>query len=155
VLVRYNPEGDAALNQRQVSRLTRLSDYLHQTQTLFMFELLVPPEPMQLEQFEGDKNAYDLQLRPRLASSSVLRSGERVSGSLWSILRLNASPEGRQSHTLHTVLKNGFTSLRKPEAQKRLRSTMHKGGLNYVLHLWMQKALQYYGRCEKHCGKVF
>jgi myo-inositol catabolism protein IolC len=66
VLVRYNPEGDAALNQRQAGRLKCLSDYLHQAQTLFMFELLVPAEPMQLEQVEGDKNAYDLQLRPRL-----------------------------------------------------------------------------------------
>ena len=28
VLVRYNPEGDAALNQRQAARLKRLSDYL-------------------------------------------------------------------------------------------------------------------------------
>src|SRR5216684_4042575 len=66
VLVRYNPEGEMALNQRQVSRLKRLSDYLHRTQRLFMFELLVPASPMQLEQVEGDKNAYDLQLRPRL-----------------------------------------------------------------------------------------
>ncbi len=71
VLVRYNPEGEVALNQRQVARLTRLSDYLHQAQTLFMFELLVPPEPMQLEQFEGDKNAYDLQLRPRLMMQAI------------------------------------------------------------------------------------
>ncbi len=71
VLVRYNPEGDAALNQRQTSRLRRLSDYLHQTQRLFMFELLVPPESMQLEQVEGDKNAYDLQLRPRLMMQAI------------------------------------------------------------------------------------
>jgi myo-inositol catabolism protein IolC len=71
VLVRYNPEGDAALNQRQVGRLKRLSDYLHQTQTLFMFELLVPPEPMQLEQVEEDKNAYDLQVRPRLMMQAI------------------------------------------------------------------------------------
>jgi myo-inositol catabolism protein IolC len=71
VLVRYNPEGDAALNQRQVARLKRLSDYLHQAQTLFMFELLVPASPMQLEQFEGDKNAYDLQLRPRLMLQAI------------------------------------------------------------------------------------
>jgi myo-inositol catabolism protein IolC len=42
VLVRYNPEGDAALNLRQAGRLKRLSDYLHRTQRLFMFELLVP-----------------------------------------------------------------------------------------------------------------
>ena len=71
VLVRYNPEGDAALNQRQASRLKRLSDYLHQTETLFMFELLVPASPMQLEQVEGDMNAYDLQLRPRLMMQTI------------------------------------------------------------------------------------
>src|SRR2546429_9107351 len=71
VLVRYNPAGDAALNQRQASRLRRLSDYLHQTQRLFMFELLGPPESMQLEQVEGDTNAYDLQLRPRLMMQTI------------------------------------------------------------------------------------
>src|SRR5256885_6577965 len=71
VLVRYNPEGDAALDQRQASRLKRLSDYLHQTQTLFMFELLVPASAMQLEQVEGDTNAYDLQLRPRLMMQTI------------------------------------------------------------------------------------
>jgi myo-inositol catabolism protein IolC len=71
VLVRYNPEGDAALNQRQASRLKRLSDYLHQSQRLFMFELLVPPELMQLDQVEGDKHAYDLQLRPRFMMQAI------------------------------------------------------------------------------------
>jgi myo-inositol catabolism protein IolC len=71
VLVRYNPEGDAALNQRQAGRLTRLSDYLHQAQTHFMFELLVPASAMQLEQVEGDKNAYDLQLRPHLMLQAI------------------------------------------------------------------------------------
>ena len=71
VLVRYNPEGDVSLNQRQTGRLKRLSDYLHQEQTLFMFELLVPASPMQLEQFEGDTNAYDLELRPRLMMQTI------------------------------------------------------------------------------------
>lgn len=71
VLVRYNPEGDGALNQRQVSRLKRLSDYLHQAQRLFMFELLVPASAMHLEQVEGDTNAYDLQLRPRLMMQTI------------------------------------------------------------------------------------
>ena len=71
VLVRYNPEGDAALNPRQARRLARLSDYLHQAQTLFMFELLVPPEPAHLKMVDGDKNAYDLQIRPRLMLQAV------------------------------------------------------------------------------------
>src|SRR5580693_1751689 len=43
VLVRYNPEGDRMLNIRQSDRLRRLSDYLQTaSQSLFMFELLVP-----------------------------------------------------------------------------------------------------------------
>jgi len=71
VLVRYNPEGDAALNVRQATRLARLSDYLHRGQTLFMFELLVPPEPMHLQQLDGDKNAYDLRVRPRLMLQAI------------------------------------------------------------------------------------
>src|SRR5215475_15491350 len=67
VLVRYNPEGDRALNSRQAARLKRLSDYLHtQTGTKFMFELLVPAEKVQLDRLHGDRKAYDAQLRPQL-----------------------------------------------------------------------------------------
>jgi len=67
VLVRYNPEGDAALNQRQAARLKQLSDYLHsKSQSRFMFELLVPAEKAQLDRLKGNKKAYDLELRPKL-----------------------------------------------------------------------------------------
>jgi myo-inositol catabolism protein IolC len=66
VLVRYNPEGDKALNRRQAVRLKRLSDYLHGSDRLFMFELLVDAEPAQLERLHGNQNDYDLNLRPRL-----------------------------------------------------------------------------------------
>ena len=66
VLVRYNPEGDAALNQRQAARLKRLSDYLHaKGQSMFMFELLVPAEKAQLDKVKGDKKAYDLRTAAR------------------------------------------------------------------------------------------
>jgi myo-inositol catabolism protein IolC len=67
VLVRYNPEGDAELNRRQTERLRRLSDYLlSANRSLFMFELLVPPEKSQLDRVHGDKSAYDLKIRPAL-----------------------------------------------------------------------------------------
>lgn len=67
VLVRYNPEGDAILNRRQAARLKKLSNYLHsESESRFMFELLVPPEKTQLERIKGDKQAYDLELRPKL-----------------------------------------------------------------------------------------
>ena len=72
VLVRYNPEGDPALNQRQTARLKQLSDYLHDnSQSLFMFELLVPAEKAQLDRVNADKRAYDLELRPRLMAEAI------------------------------------------------------------------------------------
>ena len=73
VLVRYNPEGDQSLNRRQSDRLKRLSDYLHsgRSGSRFMFELLVPPEPAQLDRLNGDKAAYDLELRPRLMAQTI------------------------------------------------------------------------------------
>jgi 5-dehydro-2-deoxygluconokinase len=72
VLVRYNPQGDQALNRRQSARLNRLSDYLHsESRSLFMFELLVPPEKAQIEKLQGNKKAYDLELRPRLVVETI------------------------------------------------------------------------------------
>jgi 5-dehydro-2-deoxygluconokinase len=72
VLVRYNPEADKALNRRQAERLKRLSDYLHaKGQSRFMFELLVPAEPAQLERVGGNKKAYDLELRPGLMVATI------------------------------------------------------------------------------------
>jgi 5-dehydro-2-deoxygluconokinase len=71
VLVRYNPEGDKDLNRRQASRLRKLSDYLHASGRLFMFELLVPPLPAQLQRLGNDKKAYDLQLRPTLMVQAI------------------------------------------------------------------------------------
>jgi myo-inositol catabolism protein IolC len=71
-LVRYNPEGDPDLNARQSARLRRLSDYLHgKSRSLFLFELLVPAETAQLDRFNGDRNAYDLQLRPKLMVQAI------------------------------------------------------------------------------------
>jgi 5-dehydro-2-deoxygluconokinase len=86
VLVRYNPEGDAALNRRQAERLQRLSDYLHKSDRLFMFELLVPPEPAQLSRVGGDKKAYDLQLRPTLMVQTIHQLQDAgVEADVWKI----------------------------------------------------------------------
>jgi 5-dehydro-2-deoxygluconokinase len=72
VLVRYNPESDKALNQRQAARLKRLSDYLQgKGRSRFMFELLVPAEKAQLDRLGGDKKAYDRELRPGLMVQTI------------------------------------------------------------------------------------
>jgi 5-dehydro-2-deoxygluconokinase len=87
VLVRYNPEGDQALNRRQTARLKTLSEYLHSDgRSRFMFELLVPPEPAQLDQVKGDKKAYDLELRPRLMIETIEQLQDaQVEPDVWKI----------------------------------------------------------------------
>jgi len=72
VLVRYNPGGDEELNRRQAARLRRLSDYLKtMNRSLFMFELLVPAEKTQLDKVNGDKKAYDREIRPSLMIETI------------------------------------------------------------------------------------
>jgi myo-inositol catabolism protein IolC len=73
VLVRYNPEGDAALNKRQVAKLRQLSEWLHERRRKFLFELLVPAEPAQLERAGGDEDRYDAELRPELMLEAILQ----------------------------------------------------------------------------------
>src|SRR5437667_3342611 len=87
VLVRYNPESDQALNRRQAARLKRLSDYLHgESRSLFLFELLVPPEKVQLDKLKGDKKAYDLELRPRLMVETIQKLQDaHVEPDVWKI----------------------------------------------------------------------
>jgi 5-dehydro-2-deoxygluconokinase len=51
--------------------LRQLSDYLHLSGRLYMFELLVPPQPAQLHRLGNDKKAYDLQLRPTLMVQAI------------------------------------------------------------------------------------
>jgi 5-dehydro-2-deoxygluconokinase len=72
VLVRYNPEGDPALNRRQAERLRRLSEYLRgRGQSRYMFELLVPAEKAQLDRVGGDTKRYDRELRPGLMVRAI------------------------------------------------------------------------------------
>jgi myo-inositol catabolism protein IolC len=71
VLVRYNPDGDAEMNERQLGRLKELADWLHDHDRKFLFELLVPAEPAHLESVGGDSDRYDAELRPELMRRSI------------------------------------------------------------------------------------
>ena len=86
VLVRYNPDGERDLNQRQAERLKRLSDVLHGGGRKFMFELLVPAEPAQLAKVGGDKKAYDREVRPALMARAIRELQDfGVEPDLWKI----------------------------------------------------------------------
>src|SRR3954468_18427270 len=71
VLVRYNPDGDAEMNQRQLERLKRLADWLHSKDRKFLFELLRSAEEAPLEQGGGDSGRYDTELRPELMRRAI------------------------------------------------------------------------------------
>ena len=71
VLVRYNPEADREMNARQTERLRRLGEWLHERDRLFLFELLVPATPQQLEAVGGDESRWDTQERPKLMKTAI------------------------------------------------------------------------------------
>jgi myo-inositol catabolism protein IolC len=98
VLVRYNPEGDEALNREQSARLKRLSDYLHsESHRLFMFELLVPAEKAQLDRVNGDKKAYDLEIRPGLMARAIEQLQDAgVEADVWKIEGLDRREDCEQ-----------------------------------------------------------
>jgi myo-inositol catabolism protein IolC len=86
VLVRYNPEGDAGMNERQTERLKRLADWLHEHDRKFLLELLVPAEDHQLEKVDGDADRYDAELRPELMRRTITEFQDAgVEADIWKI----------------------------------------------------------------------
>ncbi len=86
VLVRYNPEASRELNQRQLERLKKISDYCHSHENKFLFELLVPATPSQLAQFSGNPSQYDKELRPKLMIGAMKEMQEfGIEPDLWKL----------------------------------------------------------------------
>jgi myo-inositol catabolism protein IolC len=86
VLVRYNPGGDRELNARQTARLRRLSDWLHERERTFLFELLVPAEQDQLASVGSSQERYDAELRPSLVVQTMLElQAGGVEPDIWKI----------------------------------------------------------------------
>lgn len=71
VLVRWNPGDPQAEKQAQGERLARLSDWLHERDRRFLFELLVPALDGDLAQVDGDKDRYDVEVRPDLTIAAI------------------------------------------------------------------------------------
>jgi myo-inositol catabolism protein IolC len=96
VLVRYNPEGDAELNERQLGRLKRLCDWLHAHDRKFLFELLVPAEPHQLEAVGGDEERYDAEARPELMRQSIVNIQQfGIEPDIWKIEGVDARSDAQ------------------------------------------------------------
>jgi myo-inositol catabolism protein IolC len=94
VLVRYNPDGDRGANAEQVGKLRRLSDWLHENDRKFLFELLVPAEDAQLESVGGDVERYDAELRPELMRRAIAEIQDGgVEADIWKIEGVDESSD--------------------------------------------------------------
>jgi myo-inositol catabolism protein IolC len=97
VLVRYNPDGDQAMNRRQAERLERLGDWLHANDRKFLFELLVPAEEAQLAEVDGDADRYDREVRPGLMIRSIQELHEAgVEPDIWKIEGIDSREDCRR-----------------------------------------------------------
>ena len=91
VLVRLNPDGDVEMNDRQLERLKRLGDWLHDNDGKFLFELLVPAEAAQLEAAGGDADRYDAELRPELMRRAIAQTQDYgIEVDVWKIEGVDA-----------------------------------------------------------------
>lgn len=71
VLVRWNPDDDLEAKREQGVRLRRLSDWLHERDRKFLFELLVPASAAQLARLGGLTSAYDTEIRPAATLAAI------------------------------------------------------------------------------------
>jgi len=84
--VRYNPDGDSAMNTRQLTRLAELSSWLREHDRRLLFELLVPPERAQLAEVGGDCDRYDLEMRPELTIRAIAEAqAAGVEPDIWKV----------------------------------------------------------------------
>src|SRR3954453_481042 len=97
VLVRFNPDGDAEMNERQTERLKELADWLHANDRKFLFELLVPAEQAQLDSVDGDADRYDAELRPELMRRAIEHfQNEGVEVDIWKIEGVDAREDAEK-----------------------------------------------------------
>lgn len=97
VLVRYNPAGDAAMNERQTVRLRRLGEWLHGNGRRFLFELLVPATKEQLASVGGSEDRYDREVRPQLVVETIRRLQDAgVDPDVWKIEGLDKQDDCRR-----------------------------------------------------------
>jgi hypothetical protein len=78
-------------NRRQAERLALLSDWLHERDRKYLFELLVPGTAEQLLRVGGDPHRYDAEIRPGLVVQTLreLQDGG-VEPDIWKIEGLDA-----------------------------------------------------------------
>lgn len=94
VLIRYNPEDSDEKKRAQKENLKILSDYSHRHGFKFLLEPLVPASPGQLAKINGDKDAYDRDVRPGLTVTMIKELQEAgVEPDIWKLEGLESKED--------------------------------------------------------------
>jgi myo-inositol catabolism protein IolC len=97
VLVRYNPGDPEADRKAQEEPLARLSKWLADHKTRFMFELLVPGTEEQMASVDKDKKRYDAELRPGLMFGAIKALQDAgIEADVWKIEGLASEDEYKE-----------------------------------------------------------
>jgi myo-inositol catabolism protein IolC len=94
VLVRYNVDGDAEGNALQERRLRELSQWLHERDRKFLFELIVAPTAAQLAAAGGDPLRFELEQRPALIVRAIAAlQAAGVEADVWKLEGIDATAD--------------------------------------------------------------
>ncbi len=97
VLVRDNPDFDAADREAQFSRLAQVSTGLRGVDVPLLYELLVPATAAQLEAAGHDAAGYDRDIRPGLVAAVIAdNQAHSVEPALWKVEGLETVEAARQ-----------------------------------------------------------
>ncbi|WP_432906114.1 2-deoxy-5-keto-D-gluconate 6-phosphate aldolase domain-containing protein [Micromonospora matsumotoense] len=97
VLVRYNPDGSAADNREQRTRLAGVSRAVRDSGGRFLFELLVPPTAQQ-RTIPGE--VFDTEVRPGLIHRAMAEIMPEVPVDVWKVEHLGAPEHYRRAADL-------------------------------------------------------
>ncbi len=97
VLIRDNPDFDAARREAQLGRLEQVSAGLREVSVPLLYELLVPATDVQLDQAGHDSGAYDRDIRPALVAQVIAdNQSHGVEPALWKVEGLETVDAARQ-----------------------------------------------------------
>jgi len=97
ILVRDNPDFDAADREQQFERLAQVSDGLPGIGVPLLYELLVPATKAQLDRAGGDPGAYDRDIRPGLVAQVIAdNQAHGVEPTLWKVEGLETVEAAQQ-----------------------------------------------------------
>ena len=97
ILVRDNPDFDAAEREQQFERLAQVSDGLRSIGVPLLYELLVPATKAQLGRAGDDPGAYDHDIRPGLVAQVIAdNQAHGVEPTLWKVEGLETVEAAQQ-----------------------------------------------------------